>query len=84
MVIRAYNQKFFRFHYSTVATIHPPLIRSDIVALLATNVEALKQRLDALVTAADVVEEKAAAAHHRILASHQLLDEEHATTTDLE
>jgi hypothetical protein len=57
---------------------------SDIIALLATDVEALKQRFDTLVAAAEVVEEKAAAAHRRILATHQLLDEVQAAAADLE
>jgi hypothetical protein len=60
------------------------IMPSDIVALLATDVEALKQRFDTLVVAAEAVEEKAAIAHRRILATHQLLDEVQAAAVDLE
>jgi hypothetical protein len=47
-------------------------------ALPATDAEALKQRLDALVAATEAAEEKAAAARRRVLAARQLLDEEQA------
>jgi hypothetical protein len=47
-------------------------------ALLATDAEALKQRLDALVTTTEATEEKAATACRCVLAAHQLLDEEQA------
>jgi hypothetical protein len=57
---------------------------SDIVALLAADVEVPKQRLDALVAAVKAAEEKAATACHRVLAARQLLDKEQATITNLE
>jgi hypothetical protein len=63
----------------------PPLLRSsDIVALLATDAEALKQRLDTLVAATEAAKEKAAAARCHVLAARQLLDKEHAVVGDLE
>jgi hypothetical protein len=52
------------------------LMPSDIIALLATDAEVPKQRLDTLITAAEAVEEKAAAAHRRVMAARQLLDKE--------
>jgi hypothetical protein len=57
-------------------------MHSDIIVLLVA--EALKQRLNILVTTAKVVEENAAASRHRVLAVRQLLDEEHAAIADLE
>jgi hypothetical protein len=47
-------------------------------ALLVIDAEALKQRLDALVTTTEAAEEKAATACRCVLAAHQLLDEEQA------
>jgi hypothetical protein len=46
------------------------------VPLQAADAEVLKQRLDALIVAVEVAEEKAAIAHRRVLATRQLLDEE--------
>jgi hypothetical protein len=60
------------------------LMPSNIVALLTADTEVLKQRLDALIGATEATEEKAVAACHRVLAAHQLLDKEHATTADFE
>jgi hypothetical protein len=57
---------------------------SDIVNLPATEAKALKQLLNTLVVMAEVVEEKAITTRCCVLATCQLLDEEHATTTDLE
>jgi hypothetical protein len=57
---------------------------SDIVTLLAADVEVPKQRLDALVAAIKVAEEKAATARRRVLAARQLLDKEQAAITNLE
>jgi hypothetical protein len=56
---------------------------SDIIALSAADVEALKQWLDALVIAVEATEEKAATARRRVLAACQLLAEEQAAA-DLE
>jgi hypothetical protein len=55
-----------------------------VVPISAADVEVLKQRLDALVIAIEVAEEKAATMCHRALAVRQLLDEEQAATTNLE
>jgi hypothetical protein len=57
---------------------------SDIVALPPADAEVLKLRLDALVVAVEVVEEKAATARRRVLAARQLVDEEQAAAADLE
>jgi hypothetical protein len=48
------------------------------------DIEALRQRLDALVKDADTAEAKDAAAQCRVQAAHLLLEEEHATTADFE
>jgi hypothetical protein len=57
---------------------------SAIVALPIADAEILKQWLNALVIAIEATEEKATTSRHRILAARQLLDEEQATTADLE
>jgi hypothetical protein len=57
---------------------------SDIVALPATNTEALKQWLNALVVAIDAAEEKATTACRCFLAARQLLDEEQDAAADLQ
>jgi hypothetical protein len=56
----------------------------DTITLLIAKDEVLKQQLDALVVAIEATEEKASTARHRVLPAHQLLDEEQATTADLE
>jgi hypothetical protein len=61
----------------------PPSSPSDIIALPTADANVLKQQLDALVVAVETVE-KAATTRHRVLATRQLLDEEHATAADLE
>jgi hypothetical protein len=48
------------------------------------KIEALRQRLDALVKDADAAEAKAATACHRVQAACLLLEEERAATADLE
>jgi hypothetical protein len=60
------------------------LILGVVVPISAADAEVLKQRLDTLVIAVEAAEEKAATMCHRVLAVRQLLDEEQATTTDLE
>jgi hypothetical protein len=57
---------------------------SNIVTLSTANAEVLKQRLDALVIAVEVGEEKATTARRRVLVARQLLDEEQAAAADLE
>jgi hypothetical protein len=57
---------------------------SDIVALSATDAEALKQWLDALVITAEATKEKADVTRHHDLAVRQLLDEEQVVVIDLE
>jgi hypothetical protein len=57
---------------------------SDIITLLATDTEVLKQQLDALVITVEATEEKAATTCRRVLATRQLLDEEQAAAADLE
>jgi hypothetical protein len=57
---------------------------SDIVALSVVDAEVLKQRLDNLVVAVEVAEEKAATARCCVLAARQLLYEEQAAAVDLE
>jgi hypothetical protein len=54
-----------------------------VVPLQAADAEVLKQRLDALIVAVEVAEEKAAIAHRRVLATRQLLDEEQAAVKKL-
>jgi hypothetical protein len=56
---------------------------SDIVAILAVDVGVPKQRLNALVVAAEAAKEKATAACHRVLAARQLLDKEQAVAAYL-
>jgi outer membrane murein-binding lipoprotein Lpp len=48
---------------------------SDIVTILAADVEVLQQQLKALVIVVEAAEEKAATVRRRVLAAHQLYDE---------
>jgi hypothetical protein len=59
----------------------PVVIPLDIIALPAADAEALKQRLDALVTTAEAVEEKATAACRRVLVTD--LERQASTATKL-
>jgi hypothetical protein len=54
-----------------------------VIPLPATDAEALKQRLNALIVAVEAAEKKAATARHHVLAACQLLDEEQATAKKL-
>jgi hypothetical protein len=51
---------------------------------LEPETDALRQRLDALIKDADIVESKAVAARHRVQAARLLLEEEHVVIADLE
>jgi hypothetical protein len=54
-----------------------------VIPLSATDAEALKQRLNALIVAVEATEKKAVTAHHHVLTARQLLDEEQATAKKL-